>query len=120
MVITPDILRSAYAYLSETPPFNEWNLPDADDVTFKIIGTRNPYGMCHTFGGNWDRPRYEIWVSGVSHTQTYTLLATMAHEMVHVHQRHNRINRTKRAHGADFRALAKEVCNAHGFDPGQF
>lgn len=122
MKITPEILRAAYAYLAETPPFCEWNLPDADDVTFKVTGAQCPYGICKTFGKSWnvDNHRYEIHVSGRSHTQTDSLFVTMAHEMVHVHQRQNRINRTKRTHGPDFKALAAEVCAEHGFDLGQF
>lgn len=120
MKLTPEILRGAYAYLVETPPFCEWNLPDAEDVTFTVTGTRNPYGLCRTTGTEWGKHTFEIKISGVAHTQTDTLLVTMAHEMVHVHQRHNCINRSKRSHGADFKALAAEVCAAHGFDLGQF
>ena len=124
MTLTEDILRAAYAYLAETPPFNKWNLPDAEDVKF-VVGTRGrDQGECRTVvysqGTPDERCDFTIMISKWHHNYTFTLLQTMAHEMVHVHQRHNCINRGKRSHGTDFKALALEVCECHGFDPGQF
>lgn len=122
MKLTPDILRAAYAYLAETEPFVGWNLPDAEDVVFKVTNKTRVHGECHTMehGLRTCRFSFAIDISQPKHLYTASLMMTMAHEMVHVHQRHSCINLTKKAHGKDFRALAKEVCDAHGFDPGQF
>ena len=47
------------------------------------------------------------------------IIKTLAHEMVHVHEFKNGLDHYW-VHGKVFKALAKEVCDAHGFDIGQF
>jgi hypothetical protein len=119
--LSVDVLRSAYAYLAETEPFVEWNLPDAEDVEFCVTDKPRVQGECHTrVIGAGVSFSFQIDICRRFHTHSDSLLRTMAHEMVHVHQRRNCINLTKKAHGRDFHALANEVCAAHGFDPGQF
>jgi len=120
MILTVDAMRAAYAYLAETEPFKDWNLHDAEDVEFKVTRIARVYGETHTTVRDDGKFEFTIDLSGVKHTHTASIMVTMAHEMVHVHQRHNCINLTNKAHGADFHALAAEVCTAHGFDPGQF
>lgn len=119
MVLTPDILRAAYNYLSETEPFVGWNLPDGEDIKFKVTHRKKAQGCTHcvVYGDKCD---FVIEISDPHHDHTASLMLTMAHEMVHVHQRHNCINRAKASHGTDFLQLAQEVCTVHGFDPGQF
>src|ERR1700678_58102 len=116
MQITVDILRSGNAYLAETEPFVGWNLHDAEDVEFCVVDKPRTQGECHTRVVGAHKFEFRIDISKRHHTHTDSLLRTMAHEMVHVHQRRNCINLTKRAHGQDFWALAAEVCTAHGFD----
>jgi hypothetical protein len=124
MELTPDVLRAAYNYLSETEPFNKWNMPDAEDIVFKVVnkGARNNrmQGCVHTTIHSGDRCEFVIDISERHHYHTVSLMLTMAHEMIHVHQRHNCINRGKNSHDAAFKKYALEVCAAHGFDPGQF
>src|SRR5579863_3475826 len=117
MELTPDILRGAYEYLAETPPFREWNLPPAEDVKFTVTQNIARHGRCITYlAGN-----YEIEISAKNHKHTYSLMSTMAHEMVHVHERQTGMRKNGQIHhNKVFVALAKEVCDAHGFDPGQF
>ena len=117
MTPTVDILKAAYAYLNETPPFNEWNLPDDDDVVFEIWTGTDWHGGCHPPYGN--RAGYTIGISATTHSHTVSLISSTAHEMVHVHL-HKIKYRGWKNHGPAFKALAKEVCDAHGFDPGQF
>jgi 3-hydroxy-3-methylglutaryl CoA synthase len=114
------MLRAAYAYLAETPPFNGWNLPDQEDIEFRVTNTNRVHGELHTLIDENEKFKFTIDISRKGHTHTASLILTMAHEMVHVHQRHNRINVTSVSHGKDFKILAKEVCDEHGFDPGQF
>jgi hypothetical protein len=116
MQLTPKILRAAYAYLSETPPFDGWNLPDAEDVDFEVIRNRKMQGCCHV---DFDPPKFKI--SALCHEHSNSLLATMGHEMIHLHQWQNGLKKKKHVwHNKTFWALAREVCAIHGFDPGQF
>lgn len=119
MRLTNEVLQAAYAYLNETGPFVDWNLPDAEDVYFQVTNWKNVQGQCNTviFG---DKYQFRIQISQRFHLYTFSLMQTMAHEMVHMHQRQNCRNHGKQSHGADFQALAREVCAYHGFDPGQF
>jgi hypothetical protein len=115
MDLTPDILRAAYAYLAETPPFDGWHMPDAEDVKFEVIGGGGYNGWCEF---PWKATgQFRIQISGKYHKHSVSTLRTVAHEMVHVH-----MFRTKMGmrHGKVFKALAAEVCAAHGFDPGEF
>jgi hypothetical protein len=125
MQLTPEILRAAYNYLSETEPFNKWNLPDGEDIGFKVTkpakGTGRAMGCTHCIIHDpGDRCEFSIDISENHHHHTASLMLTLAHEMIHVHQRHNCVNRGKNSHDAAFKKYALEVCASHGFDPGQF
>ena len=121
VMLNKDILRTAYAYLNETEPFVKWNLPDADDVDFSVKDSKKHAAKCHppecTQSG-----RYLIEVAERHHEGTLNLMETMAHEMVHIHEFQACIPRTdgKHLHGKVFKAYAKQVCEAHGFDIAQF
>jgi hypothetical protein len=115
--LTPDILRAAYEYLAETGPFSRWNLPHAEDVRFQVTRSNNVHGSCSPPCER--RPHYVFALSARRHSHTSSIMVTMAHEMVHAHMFESRLG-DWRAHGDTFNALAKEVCDAHGFDPGQF
>lgn len=120
MTLTADILRAAYAYLAETDPFVGWNLPDAEDVGFEVVTNKTFHGAC------WapkmtPTGKFHIAISGVKHNHTQSLMLTMAHEMVHVHEYQTALRKPSyRKHGKVFRGFAAEVCAEHGFDPGQF
>lgn len=114
--LTPDTLKAAYDYLATTPPFSKWNMPDSDDVKFVVA--RSP-----THHGWWDKKRWAkkhlIAISRAKVGHTTTLLATVAHEMLHVHQREAGME-TRGEHNAAFRRLAARVCRFHGFDEKVF
>lgn len=112
--LTPEMLRAAYDYLNTTPPFRNWNLPEGDDVEFKVVDDGKIHG--------WYRKRKEQHVVAISRRSvghTKTLIETMAHEMIHVHEGHTGILRPGR-HSAAFRKWAKQICKHHGFDPKAF
>jgi hypothetical protein len=113
--LTKDVLRAAYNYLNETSPFCKWNLPDGEDVDFEVATGRDCYGWLTTNRRLRKRPR--ITISSESVGQTATLIAVMAHEMVHLHQY---LTRQPLTHGPAFKARAKQVCRVHGFDPKTF
>lgn len=116
--LTPETLAAAYDYLKSTPPFSKWNLPESDEVLFKVTRVRGWFGRYR-----WNGKKHTIEVSSASIGQTQTLLRYMAHEMVHLHLEDIGMeSRTggPNTHNAAFRVLAAHVCKVHGFDPKAF
>ena len=111
LTITRAMLVAAYELLRTTPPFRGWNLPDAGAVEFAVLRDRTTYGDCDG---------ETIRVSSSCHGHLRTLLATVAHEMIHLHQMRNRLETSNTEHNADFRRRAARVCRLHGFDPKIF
>jgi len=114
--LSPDVLRSAYAYLAETDPFRRWNLPDSDDILFKI--TRSKVLCGYHDDGKPDSRKLIIAVSSHFNKTTMALMMTMAHEMAHVHQFKHFKHESE--HGPGWKKLADQICRAHGFDRGLF
>lgn len=114
--LSPDVLRAAYDYLNTTLPFSKWNLPDGDDVVFIVVRDPTVYGR-HL---HQDRRLHTIKVSSRSVGHTTTLMETIAHEMVHVHEEGTGVGRSDVEHSAAFKKWAAEVCRIHGFDPRRF
>jgi hypothetical protein len=115
MKLTPGVLQHCYAFLAETEPFNKWNLPDAEDIKFILLGDN---GDAHGTVEKW-KDTYKIGAAPGSHQHTASLIVTMAHEMIHLHMMQSKI-RNPEGHGRIFKAFAAEVCAEHGFDLGQF
>lgn len=107
--LTPAILCAAYNYLNETAPFHRWNLPDGDDVHFSLCRSK------HVRGWYWFKNgRHYIRISSGCIATTGSLMATMAHEMVHLHEQATKCNTGE--HTAAFHKWAAQVCKVHGFD----
>jgi hypothetical protein len=113
------MLEAAYEYLRASPPFCRWNLPQADLVSFRVMGTRDYFGH---FRGRHRRAQgddfSEIAVSAKLVRSTDVLIATMAHEMIHLYQ--DETGTSRGHHNPAFRKLAKRVCGIHGFDLESF
>ena len=114
LVITPEMMAAAYDYLAATKPFCDWNLPDSEDITFLVYRSKINHGEWSIVNG-----RHKIWVSSHFATRTDALMATLAHEMIHVHESHNKCS-GKTDHSAAFNAWAHAVCEIHGWDPVLF
>ena len=114
LALTPDMLRTAYDYLCETPPFCRWNLPDSDDVRFLVVGDPTLRGWY-----KFDDARHVIAISRRCIGHTVNLIATMAHEMIHLHEQNAKAC-GRGEHSAAFNRWAAQVCKAHGFDPFLF
>lgn len=113
--LTSELLQAAYDMLRATPPFNTWNMPEGEDVIFKIskdAGLRGDY-RCDA------RRRHNIRVSAASIGHLNSLVEVMAHEMIHLHEEATGMVR-KSQHSAAFRKMALQVCKIHGFDPKLF
>jgi hypothetical protein len=106
--LTPDMLAAGYDFLRTTEPFKGWKLPESDDIGFAVV--RDPK-MHADFGVENGTPIIRVSENGAGHT--ITLLASLGHEMCHLRQH---LKGYRDAHGASFKAMAKRVCAAHGFD----
>ena len=115
LVTTPDLLRRAYELLRQTPPFKGWRLPEAEMIWFEVTRARGVYGEYW-----YDKARgHVIRVSQARHAYLPGLLATVAHEMIHLREQLQGA-RWDVAHGKAFQPLADRVCRLHGFDRGAF
>lgn len=115
--LTPEVLAAAYDYLVTTQPFANWNLPDSDDIKFRVIRSRKVFAQYIYDGGH----TIEVSSGTVGHTKT--LMETMAHELVHLHLRITGMesrSKSEDVHNMPFRKLAAKVCATHGFDPKAF
>jgi hypothetical protein len=120
LILTPEILILAYEYLRATPPFRQWHLPHADEVSFRVLGARDRFGH---FRGRHERARHrngysEIAISAHLVSSTELLLETMAHEMIHLYQ--DETGNARGQHNPQFQRLAKRVCSLHGFNAADF
>ncbi len=116
--LTPDSLENAYEYLCTTLPFRRMNLPHADNLVFRVMGARDRFG--HFRGRIKNVPDLnEIGVSIRVVKSTDLLMATMAHEMIHLYQ-HESGGCTRAAHNSEFERIAARVCRIHGFDRESF
>lgn len=110
--LTPDMLATGYDFLRTTEPFRRWRLPESDELGFHVV---RDAAMSADFGVRGGMPC--IRVSEVNNGHTVTLLATLAHEIVHLRQH---LTGDREHHGPRFQRMAARVCAVHGFDPKIF
>lgn len=113
--LTPEALAAAYDYLRTTAPFDRWNLPESEDVVFRVTKTPHVRGRYLFESG-----RHVIEASTRCLGHTLSVMALMAHEMVHLHQRHVCMETPGAEHNAAFHKIAGQVCRVHGFDERLF
>ena len=117
-MLTRETMAAAYDLLVSTPPFCRWNLPDSDDIEFKVARDPHNFGW-FTASGRGKKRKYLIAVSNRKVEYLSSLLATMAHELIHLHLDMTRQDK-KGEHNGAFNAIAKNICRLHGFDPKAF
>ena len=113
--VTPQRLESVYAMLREWPPFSSWRLPRAEDVSFHVAKTNRWHAAWWVKEG-----KHHIEVSEKKHGHLNSLIASMAHEMIHIRQKVAKTETPNTEHNAEFHRIAKRVCKQLGFDLGQF
>ena len=112
--LTKEMLAAAYEFVRATPPFNKWNLPEPEDITFKITKSAKNYGHYSDA-----KRRHTIAISEKLNGYASSIIEVMAHEMLHVHEK--RAGMWGRSeHSEAFKKLAAQVCKIHGFDPKRF
>lgn len=119
MRLTPELLSAGYDFLRQAEPFDGWNLPEPEDVKFQVSANTADYGA------TWrdDGERVVICLSSRMHARHVAVLATLAHEMIHVHLRQvgGKTKRGWHRHGKTWRAFAKQVLDRFPeFDPITF
>lgn len=114
--LTPEVLAAAYDYLAACEPFCRWNLPDSDDITFRVVKSRKMFAQ---YVWEPDTERHTIEVSSGTVGHTATLMTTMGHELIHLHLRLTGMesrSSNPNVHNMPFRKLAAQACKTHGWD----
>ena len=75
--LTAEMRAAAYDYLRATAPFNTWNLPESEDVVFRVSRRTGEFGRYQFADG-----RHTISMSAASIGQTTTLMRYLAHEAI--------------------------------------
>lgn len=109
---TKKTLRATYEMLRTLAPFNEMGLPPARHVRF-ITGRKGAYWGRYWF---WRRA-HTIWI--YEHKTVTGMVATMAHEMLHLYQDMTETDSTEE-HNKAFRRLARITCYGLGIEVGGF
>lgn len=121
LYVTPWMCRAAYEYFRTTLPYRRWNLPDAEQVVFKITNSAEIMGSVYYPVGKGHKIKPRMEISDHRNFCTDILLRTIAHEMVHLRQfqldgwrvaEHDK----EYGHGEDFQKMAKLICRRHGFN----
>jgi hypothetical protein len=115
--LTPAMIQGAYEFLRVSPPFSRWKLPHGDEIEFRVSRRRDIMGAHNTYVRLLN---HIIDVSDETVGHTATLIETVAHEMIHLHQAEKRSHTPNTEHNAEFHRFAKLVCRHHGFDPKGF
>lgn len=107
-------VRAAYEFLRTLEPFHRWKLPPACVIKFQIRRDPSAHGAF-----DWDGERLRsIAINDDTHTTLNQLLASVAHEMIHVKQ--HMLGRLPddpaKHHNALYRRMRKRVCQSLGFD----
>jgi hypothetical protein len=114
--LTNDMLEGLYVVISMTRPFRAWKLPQADDVIFHVTAADTPQGA---YWYDKEKRQHHLSVSAKRHHTLHSAMMTLAHEMIHLHEKQIGV-RDDVGHGWQFKRFAKQVCHHHGFDLGQF
>ena len=108
--LTKEVLEAAYDYLCGFPPFNKWNLPPSEDVKFSTSKRKDRFAHYQMIGGV-----HHIMLSSHFVGRHEILIATMAHELIHLHMEASCIS-ANNPHDAAFQKFADRICKIHEFD----
>jgi len=107
--LTPDRIRSMYDFLASCPPFDRWNLPAGEDVTFRRTRAKMVRGWYDKRKGKHVialNPRFILTLE--------LMMRTIAHEMIHLHEQETEMA-TREQHTKAFMILSRRVCKAFGW-----
>lgn len=110
LTLTAEMLSHAYDYLACQKPFNGWNLPPSEDIKFAVVRRKDRFAHYQMKAGE-----HHIVFSSHYVGRHEVLIATMAHEMIHLHAELAGMA-TNNPHDAAFQKIADRVCKIHEFD----
>jgi len=117
--ISIEMIAAAYEYFRTTPPYSRWNLPDSEDVIFKVV--KDPHlEAWHNAKGRGKSRKQIVAVSEASVGHTISLMGAVAYEMLHLHQDITKQSTPGTEHNAAFKKDAAKICRVHGFDEKRF
>lgn len=110
--ILPSHVEAVYDCLRAFDPFSSYDLPEGGEVEFVVSQHRDRAGDHRHTGVDHRITVSQYWIGSMDQ-----LMQTVAHEMIHLIQ-HER--KQRRTHGAEFRRLAKAICETCGWDEKAF
>jgi hypothetical protein len=114
MRLNSEVVKHLYASLYCCYPFTKWKMPLPDEIEF--IVTPDPEVMGTYLYDTGEDYEHTITISSGRCGHYYTMLTTLAHEMVHMSFHWQEGNKWTQ-HGKAFRTRCKIVANELGFDP---
>lgn len=112
MRLTPALIRKAYEFIIETPPFDKYLFPDSEGITFKVSRADGHFGQFIV--SEDDKLVIELSDKIIGHTDL--LMMFLAHEIIHLYQHLNKLDSARTQHNAQFKKMAAKVCLEHGYD----
>ena len=114
MKLTPAIIRNLYSAIYCMKPFDRWDMPLPEEIEFTIDKDKEVMGTyLYDTGGDYE---HTITISSAKCGHYYTVITTLAHEMIHMSFYRQEGNKWAQ-HGKPFRTRCKLVANELGFDP---
>lgn len=110
--VTAETIRSVYVLLQTFPPFSRWHLPKAEKLNFVVAPLISMWG-------DYDPVSKTLRISSAKVSTFQNLVLAVAHETIHVKQDMGKWP-VKNPHNADFKRMAKQVCEAFSFDFANF
>jgi len=107
--ITPERIAAIYDCLRAFPPFCRWRLPPSDEIEIRIGVQQDAFAHYHR-----ERGEHAFEVSMLLVRDFDTLVQTVAHEMIHLHQARAGTE-TKAEHNREWHRLAAIVCRRFGW-----
>lgn len=114
MHVTPDRVAAVYDCLRHFPPFCNWKLPSSEDIELHVSLQEDAFAVYHRSG-----EQHGITISMTLVKNWQTLVESVAHEMVHLHQARAGTE-TRAEHNREWRRLAKTVCDSFGWNKDNF
>lgn len=112
IILTPLVLERTYELLVWTHPFVIGNLPDSEDVVFKVTRSHDLRGTYHRD----TKDRHIIEISSCCNRTLDALIRTMAHEMCHLMAGAVFGDRRDVMHSK----IVDATCKRHGWDIAMF
>jgi hypothetical protein len=111
--LTAARLASLYEALRAFPPFCRLKCPPAAFINLRVSRHRDREGHYTRYLRTDD---HYIVVSSAKVGHFDSVVRTLAHEMIHLHQGVARTETPGALHNAEFRRIAKRACDRFGWD----